>query len=205
MEKFLNISKEKQDQIIEAGLKAFGQNGYKKASISDIAASAGISKAMIFYYFNSKKELYLYLADLCCGIVINKVKEHFDSSVNDFFDRLKMTSEIKMEALKKYHGSFSFLESMYKEKDEEVQDGLKNLMSGIQETAESLAFYEVDLSKFKDGVDSQLALKFLLLAAQGFIHELPSDYEFEVIDKFIEDYYAWLDIMKNNFYKEEYL
>ncbi len=59
MEKFLNLPIEKQNDIIDAGLIAFGTNGYKKASISDIAKAAGISKSMIFHYFRTKKDTVL--------------------------------------------------------------------------------------------------------------------------------------------------
>lgn len=61
MEKFLNLPVEKQNIIIDAALKNFAVHGYKKTSISDIASSAGISKAMVFHYFGTKKELYVYL------------------------------------------------------------------------------------------------------------------------------------------------
>ena len=205
MDKFLSIPKEKQNQIIEAGLIAFGRNGYRKASVSDIASAAGISKAMIFYYFGSKKELYLYLAELCGNVVMSEVKEHFDATVDDFFDRLKMVSEIKMSALKKYHGILSFLESMYRERDEEVAEDIMKFFLGRQEAVQGFAIDGADVSKFKEGIDSKLLLNFLIWAAQGFVHELPPDYEFEVIDKFVEDYYALLDMMKNNFYKAECL
>jgi AcrR family transcriptional regulator len=60
MEKFFNLSTEKQQKIVDAALASFGANGYKKTSIRDIAAEAGISKAMIFHYFGTKKQLYLY-------------------------------------------------------------------------------------------------------------------------------------------------
>ena len=49
MEKFLNLPVEKQNIIIDAALKNFAVHGYKKTSISDIASSAGISKAMVFH------------------------------------------------------------------------------------------------------------------------------------------------------------
>lgn len=55
MEKFLSLPMEKRNLIIDAALKSFGLHGYKKASISDIASSAGISKAMMFHYFGTKK------------------------------------------------------------------------------------------------------------------------------------------------------
>jgi len=59
--------------ITDAALKSFGTNGYKKSSISDIATGAGISKAMIFHYFGTKKALYLYLMDLCGNMLMNEM------------------------------------------------------------------------------------------------------------------------------------
>lgn len=55
LERFFRLSEEKQNSIIDAALKAFGINGYKKTSVSDIAAEAGISKAMVFHYFGTKR------------------------------------------------------------------------------------------------------------------------------------------------------
>ena len=52
LEKFLSLPIDKQDIIVNAALTCFGINGYKKTSISDIAAAAGISKALIFHYFH---------------------------------------------------------------------------------------------------------------------------------------------------------
>lgn len=52
MEKFLSLPIEKQNDIINAGLNAFGTNGYKKASYRDIANAAGISSiSVLLLYF----------------------------------------------------------------------------------------------------------------------------------------------------------
>ena len=44
MEKFFALDEKKQNSIVNAALQCFGKHGYDKASISDIATSAGISK-----------------------------------------------------------------------------------------------------------------------------------------------------------------
>src|SRR5690625_358370 len=69
LEKFLNLTKEKQNSIIDSALKIFAKHGYRKTSISDIAKSAGISKAMVFHYFGTKKDLYLYLVNTCADSI----------------------------------------------------------------------------------------------------------------------------------------
>ena len=47
--KFQELSKEKQERIILAGMESFGKCGYKKALTDDIAKKAGISKGLLFY------------------------------------------------------------------------------------------------------------------------------------------------------------
>jgi len=44
-------------QILEISMDLFREKGYSNTSISDIAQIAGISRGVIFYYFDSKKEL----------------------------------------------------------------------------------------------------------------------------------------------------
>ena len=51
-EKFFDLKKEKQDRMINAALKAFAVNGYKRASTDEIVKDAGISKGLLFHYFD---------------------------------------------------------------------------------------------------------------------------------------------------------
>ena len=60
-EKSFSLPEEKQQAIINAGFRVFSKNTYKKSPVSEIAAEAGISKSLLFYYFRNKKELYLFL------------------------------------------------------------------------------------------------------------------------------------------------
>ena len=65
MDKFLALTEEKRLTILNAALQCFGKFGYEKASINDIAVAAHISKASVFQYFGSKKQLYIYLLEYC--------------------------------------------------------------------------------------------------------------------------------------------
>ena len=62
-EKFFDLKKEKQDRMINAGLKVFAQNGYRHASTDEIVKEAGISKGLLFHYFVSKAGYYAFLYD----------------------------------------------------------------------------------------------------------------------------------------------
>ncbi len=50
--------KDARQKILIAALEAFAANGFAGARVDRIAQEAGVNKAMIFYYFSSKQNLY---------------------------------------------------------------------------------------------------------------------------------------------------
>ncbi len=54
---FEEIRERKKDQIRRAGLRVFSREGYHTATISKIARTAGISKGLIYNYYESKEDL----------------------------------------------------------------------------------------------------------------------------------------------------
>jgi len=202
LESFFNLRAEKQEHIINAALAVFGRNGYKKASVADIAGKAGIAKGMVIYYFGSKRNLYLYLAERCGRILTEEMEKGVDGEVSDFFDRIKAATGIKVAMLKKHPAIFSFLTSLYYETDEEVADGLKAFMDAGMDYRERMLTGGADLSRFKDGVDPGLLDKFFIWASEGMANDLLVNKSADRIDVFIADFYALLDLMKLYFYKE---
>jgi len=51
-------AEQRRESILEAANLVFGQRGYDTVRIDDVAAQAGISKALIYEHFRSKHELY---------------------------------------------------------------------------------------------------------------------------------------------------
>jgi AcrR family transcriptional regulator len=204
LEKFLVLPVKKQNKIIDAALKTFGTNGYKKSSISDIAIAAGISKAMIFHYFGTKKMLYIYLMDLCGNIVMDEFNEKFDSTITDFFDRIILSTNIKISLLEKHHEILSFLGSMYFENDEEVKENIKTNLAKGEGVRSKIGFDGMDVSKFKDGIDPKLVLKMLVLLGEGYVSQ-PSSKSGIDIESLGREFDEYIKLLKSNFYKEEYL
>ena len=56
-EQFEKIREAKRSQIMDAALELFANEGYHNTSISKIAGSAGISKGLMYNYFDSKEGL----------------------------------------------------------------------------------------------------------------------------------------------------
>jgi AcrR family transcriptional regulator len=49
------------EEILKAALWCFNKKGYHKASVEEIAKKAGLTKGAIYYYFKSKKHLFIEL------------------------------------------------------------------------------------------------------------------------------------------------
>jgi AcrR family transcriptional regulator len=70
-----DAQKEKRkEKIFRAAVWCFNKKGYYETTIDAIASRAKVSKGSIYYYFKSKKELFL---------------ELFHYRVNKYFDQLK--------------------------------------------------------------------------------------------------------------------
>ncbi len=54
-----DVSAERKQQIYEAAVACFGRQGYHLTTMDDIANEAGLSKGSLYWYFNSKKALFI--------------------------------------------------------------------------------------------------------------------------------------------------
>ena len=50
---------QRKDQIMEAALSVIVENGYDRSRVDDIVATSNLSKGAIYWYYKSKKEVYL--------------------------------------------------------------------------------------------------------------------------------------------------
>ncbi len=79
-----------QARILKAALKEFSENGFAGSRMEHIATAAQVNKAMIFYYFTSKENLYQRLIkdvfDRMSPIIIKLIVS--DPSPGEFLDRI---------------------------------------------------------------------------------------------------------------------
>ncbi len=59
--------------ILESALEVFSEHGFNEASLDDVAARGGISKALIYEHFASKRELQIALLDTFVHELIQRV------------------------------------------------------------------------------------------------------------------------------------
>ena len=88
-EPYRQLPAEKRRRILDAALEEFAKKDYKSASTDDIAARAGISKGLLFYYFKNKQSLYLALAEETKERIESHLKLQKMRQITDFFDILE--------------------------------------------------------------------------------------------------------------------
>ncbi|HHK1497895.1 TPA: TetR/AcrR family transcriptional regulator, partial [Streptococcus pyogenes] len=203
--KFNNLKPEKQKQIINAAIKEFVRNGFEKASTNEIVKRANISKGSLFNYFNSKKDLYLYLIEYSSKAIVN-LNEEIDLSETDLFKRIERVALQKFYVQQKYPQAFEFLASTKQEESVEVKDIIKQRLNPIYNQAINKLYKDIDYSKFREGVDIEKAIEILNWTMFGVGEKgLKELFTFDDIgrfgEKYLEEWNVYAELLKYSFYK----
>ncbi|MBM7624516.1 TetR/AcrR family transcriptional regulator [Sporohalobacter salinus] len=72
-------AKSKKEKLIQSAIEKFSQQGYHQTSVSEIADRAGVAKGTVYWYFDSKKELFwnIILSD------VEKINNYILTKVNE--------------------------------------------------------------------------------------------------------------------------
>jgi AcrR family transcriptional regulator len=65
---------ERRDELLTAASEVFGRSGYHGASLEEIAQTAGVSKALIYEHFDSKRELHAELVDAHASEIFRRLQ-----------------------------------------------------------------------------------------------------------------------------------
>ena len=202
--KFQSLEAEKQERIINAALKEFARNGYDKASTNEIIKEAEISKGSLFNYFNSKKELYLFLLDYISEM-IEGIYAEVDWNETDFFERIRQMGLVKFKVYKKFPQAFDFLKSLSHEDGAEVKSEIKKMEKDITSTGLEKGFQSIDWTKFREDIRRDKMINIINWTMLSF-----SEMQMNKVDSIEKDGIEilsesdeYLDILKKCFYKRE--
>lgn len=204
-EKFLELPKEKQLRIINAGMEYFGKYGYKNASTDDIAAKAKISKGLLFYYFHNKKSFYLYLYDFCVSLMKESIENSHIQEITDFFEVMDYGSMLKIKLVSEYPYLMSFVLKAYYSQKETVTEDINQLIEETTSMTFDTYFKNIDWYKFKDDVNPRVIYKMLIWIADGYMMDKQRTQTNVSLDEMLHDFNEWKTMFKKMSYKEEYL
>ena len=170
-ERFYALPEDKRKSIISAGFRVFSQYSYKNSPMSEIAAEAGISKSLLFYYFKNKKELYLFICKYSTELTEQEIIRQKCYEKEDFFDNFLSGLKVKVQLMRQYPDLSLFQLKAYYEKDKSLRleiDQLIGQYSGYENQSEML---KLDKEKFIEGLDLEMMYTDMFLASQGYLWE----------------------------------
>jgi AcrR family transcriptional regulator len=204
--KFLNVDPEKQVRIINAASKEFAQKGYDNASTNEIVKEAGISKGLLFHYFNNKKGLYLFIFDYLQEMFREKIYENINWNEKDLFIRYREIGLLKFELIKSYPETVNFIKVAYLEDSNEVKSDLEQRQNILIATAYQKLFSDFDHSKFKENIDINKAIQIIFWSMEGFANQQQEKLKALSMDQVnpeetLVEMESYLDMLKEAFYK----
>ena len=203
--KFFSLPEARQDLIRNSAMLEFGDNTFKKTSADSIAKRAGVSKGLLFHYFKDKRELYLYLFHYALEVCIKKyMMITYDFGETDFFLALEMGQKVKMDMVRRCPGLFRFVMRAYYERDSLLSPHLRKGLNSLLESTSRDFLARMDLYKFKEDIDPWEVIRLLTLTAEGMMARTGADTA-EEIETLFQEYKKYADMLKRQFYKEEYL
>jgi len=204
-EKFFELPEEKRQKIVNAGFEVFGLNDYKRASTEEIAVKAGISKGLLFYYFQNKRALYTFLFDLAANRMKDYVVDGRLFEITDFFEFCEYAAERKCRMLRQSPYIMDFILRAFYSQNEAVSEDINRKVRDQAAAVYSTYFQGIDTSKFRDDVRMGDIYQMLAWMTDGYIRELQRTGRSVELNDVMDHFKLWSAYLKRVSYKEEYL
>lgn len=206
-ERFFALSPQKQKDILDAGFRVFAQYGYKHSSTETIAREAGISKGLLFHYFENKKTFYLYLFEYATAFLLENLAYLHNYDETDFFKIIEDAQLKKMSIVYEHPALSQFVVQCYLEQDSEVAASINEDIQALTAPSVERILKRTNRSKFKESVSVEEAMDITIWMSEGYTKSLGpqaletvADLE-EVNNRFLH----YMEILRKHFYREEFL
>ncbi len=193
-ERFFELKKEKQDRMINSALKVFSQYGYRHASTDEIIRGAGISKGLLFHYFESKIGLYSFLYDYATRVVTLELTANVERNENGYFELFGQILGAKADSMAQYPFIFLFLRKADEETEVEALSEISERREKYHRIMEALRD-RADISIFEGGVDYAKLWKVMDLTVDGLMESAVKGENFRS-DIFLDEAKEYVDMIR---------
>ncbi len=136
-EQFEEIREASREKIMEAALELFANKGYQSTSITEIGRKAGISKGLMYHYFDSKEQLLRAMID---AMVQEGEKEMASWPMDDPTEALRGLFTALFHEMRQHHQKWRLLMKLTLQIDEFdfIHELAVNKMKGFLQLFEGL-------------------------------------------------------------------
>lgn len=197
---------EKRLRLINSAMKEFGANSFDKASTNVIVKEAGISKGLLYHYFETKEALFDYLVIFTLKSMGEAIVDRVDWVNGDLIERMQSVIYIKLEILKQYPNMLDFGKVMFGSK---TVDEIKNITDQYVPNIHSKVYsHNIDYSLFKENIDVARAVKMIQLFLDGYSEQVLKKFKKSIestgeIKDEMDELSQYLEMYREAFYKKE--
>jgi AcrR family transcriptional regulator len=196
----------KRAAIINAALKEFALKGFDDASTNVIVKDAGISKGLLFHYFNTKRELFLFLFDYSVDILKREYLEQIGSADGDMIAWYRRAARLKIEIIRRYPYVFDFIGVAALAPPASLIEAFTMRAEDLRAIVASNASAQIDNSKFKPGIDIKRAINIIVWTVEGYEKRAQRELQgsqLSTIDYtgFLADFDDYLNLLTGCFYR----
>ena len=205
MSEFLQHDDARKNRILEAALTEFAEKGYKKASTNTIVREAKVSKGLLFHYFISKKELYIYLYNYALETITSELYENVNFADRDVLNRLSASTFQKIESYTKHKLFTDLFQKHAFVEDEEILS--RTHKTSIEFSQESYAklFSDIDYYMFNEKVNITRALDVVKWTidriSMDWIKRHNNTYKTEAFTELKDEIETYLRLFRDAFYR----
>jgi len=211
-EAFKKLPEEKQEHILKVCIEEFANNGYDHTSTDVLTSKAGISKGILFHYFKSKKNLYVYIVKKITDELIKIMLEEADKITSkDFFERIKIMTILKQKLAVLYPKESELVIKTFANPpiklQKEINEIYVEMLNFSQGIFDKYLFSYMNAEDLKLGVSKEKAIEFSFILLEGYSNKLMLKYKGQETDllnqleSILKELDEYIEIIKYGIYK----
>jgi AcrR family transcriptional regulator len=197
------------EKILDACFSAFAKDGYEHTSTAALAKAAGVSKALLFHHFGSKKELYLQALDRM--FERGKAEMGFDKSTENenFFQLRERASIAKFEYYKRNPEMHTFIKEAFYNTPTELKPEIEQKYGALMARREREMELQFEKVPLRRGVNREQALRLVKLTLEYFEDRYLTeqagrdDLDETYLQKFMEERNDFLSMLRYGIEEQE--
>ncbi len=205
MSEFLSKVDARRNRILEAALVEFADKGYRKASTNTIVREAKVSKGLLFHYFISKKDLYIYIFKHAKDTINKDLFAKVNFADRDVLNRLYLATTVKIESYTKHKLFARIFEKHEMVTDKEILKETKAIIVHNTEEAFEKVFNNIDYYLFNEVINIDRSLEVMKWTIERITDDWKVTHNCKFTKKTLEelqmDISHFLDLFRDAFYR----
>jgi TetR/AcrR family transcriptional regulator len=199
---FEKLEKEKQNKIINAACEIFARHGYKKASMKDIAETAGISKSVLFKYFSTKQNLYEKIFRLASDSIraADNLARAQGEPDSDMFSLMRRSARTRLALFKEFPWVYKFSYAAAFDSDPLARELFQKELENVRQANTQVGQIDrqgvtYDFKGLREDIPTAVTRQIIFWVSQGYLEErlYRDDIDPDGLEQGFE---KWIDVLE---------